>query len=188
MKVISIPAIIILWILAAAPAIGVEVSPWKVERGRIQRVSAGLLAHDVDGLWSDSSKEDGIDLNIEVVFNYPNHPLPIGTLLSNLGVSINDRGGTSKLYAGLLWELVAARRIFLDLGIGIAVHNGKTKSDEKTEKALGSRILFRIPVELGYALSDIHRISIIFDHVSNAYLAEPNQGLDTLGLRFSRLF
>lgn len=51
-------------------------------------------------------------------------------------------------------------------------------------KELGSRNLFRIPFEIGFALNDRLRISIMFDHVSNAYLAQPNEGLDTLGVRF----
>ncbi len=188
MKIISIPAVAILLLLAAAPATGLEARAAKDTPGRIERISAGLLAHDVDGLWSNSRKERGIDLNIEVVLKHPKYPLPVGTLLTNLGMSINDRGGASKVYAGVLWEVGAPSKVFFNLGIGIAAHNGETKGGGRTEKALGSRILFRVPLEFGYAPNTLDRISILFDHISNGYLREPNQGLDTLGLRYSRLF
>ena len=49
-------------------------------------------------------------------------------------------------------------------------------------KVLGSRILFRIPIEIGFLFAKHHGVSIMFAHVSNAYLAEPNEGLDRIGI------
>ena len=57
-----------------------------------------------------------------------------------------------------------------------------------TAKQLGSRWLFRIPLEIGLCWKGRHRLSLMFDHVSNAYLASPNEGLDTLGVRYGFQF
>jgi hypothetical protein len=61
-------------------------------------------------------------------------------------------------------------------------------SNQEYKKSLGSRVLLRIPLEIGYSMTDHYEISILFDHISNAYLADPNEGLDTLGLRFGYRF
>ena len=174
--------------LVATPAIGIEPTPGQSGPGRLYGISAGLLAHDVDGLWSNSRAEGGVDFNTEIVFSYPGFSLPLGIVLSNFGLSVNDRGGMSKLYAGLLWEVEMRFDIFMNLGIGAALHDGELEIRGKDKKAFGSRILFRIPIEVGYALTKHHRVSIAFDHVSNAYLADPNDGLDTLGLRYGYRF
>ncbi len=71
---------------------------------------------------------------------------------------------------------------------GAAVHDGELETGEGGKKQLGSRLLLRIPFEIGYSISYHHRISLAFDHVSNAYLASPNEGMDTLGLRYGYRF
>jgi hypothetical protein len=148
----------------------------------------GLLAHDVGGLWSRSRAEGGADFNAEFVLRKPSLSLLEGTLMPNLGVSVNSQGGTSKVYGGMLWEFMLANGLFFNSGLGLAIHNGSLESDDPNEKELGSRVLFRVPLELGFTFSERHRISIMFDHVSNAYLANPNEGLDTIGLRYGLQF
>ena len=103
-------------------------------------------------------------------------------------MSINTQGDTSKLYGGILWELERKSRLFVDLGVGIAVHGGELDTNQEDKKSLGSRVLLRIPFEIGYLITEHYEISILFDHVSNVYLAHPNEGLDTLGLRIGYRF
>jgi len=75
------------------------------------------------------------------------------------------------------------------VGLGITVHNGETDNDAVTDKnQLGSPILLRLSFESGRVFKQHHLISIMFDHVSNAYLADPNKGLDTLGIRYGYRF
>ena len=154
----------------------------------IREVRIGLLAHDVDGLWSGDSREEGTDINAEMVF-CPTWAILGGVVRPNLGISINDSGDTSKVYGGGLWEYSWNNGFFLDIGGGIAVHNGETDDTSKTDKKyLGSSILFRITFEAGFTIEKHHRISMMFDHISNGYLADPNDGLDTLGIRYGYLF
>ena len=148
----------------------------------------GLLAHDVGGLWSHSRAEGGVDINAEFVFKRPSLKLLAGSVYPNIGVSINNQGGTSKFYGGLLWEFLFENGLFANTGVGLAIHNGQLESDDANNKQLGSRILFRIPIEFGFTIYERHRLSIMFDHISNAYLASPNEGLDTLGVRYGFQF
>jgi len=148
----------------------------------------GLLAHDVGRLWSYTRSEGGADVNAEMVFRKPSFTLWGGTILSNVGFSINSQGDTSKIYGGVLWEFLFSNGFFFNIGTGLAFHNGQLESDDSNKKQLGSRILFREPIEFGFTFFERHRISILFDHISNADLAEPNEGLDTLGVRYGYQF
>ena len=151
-------------------------------------IRVGVLVHDVDGLWSGLRKEGGVDLSVEILLRILSFPLVYGRVHPNLGATVNTQGDTSKVYLGLLWDLETFFGLFFNLGLGGAVHNGDLDSGASNRKQLGARILFRIPFEVGFALAPNHRISVVFDHISNAYLAKPNQGLDTLGVRYSLRF
>ncbi|MEJ2156915.1 MAG: hypothetical protein P8X96_16380, partial [Desulfobacteraceae bacterium] len=91
----------------------------------VHELRLGLLDHDVDGLWSRSRREEGSDINAEVILT-PSLNLLGGTVRPNLGFSVNDRGLTSKVYAGALWHYTWYQRFFLELSLGLAVHNGVT--------------------------------------------------------------
>ncbi|MGD8293349.1 MAG: acyloxyacyl hydrolase [Desulfobacterales bacterium] len=148
----------------------------------LYEIRMGILAHDVT-LWSRTREEGGVDVNAEFIFGFPGSELLSGVVYSNLGLSLNSRGDTSKAYAGLLWEYMWQSDIFFNLGLGLAVHDGQLDSSDD-KKALGSRILFRIPIEFGLLFTERQGVSVMFDHVSNAYLADPNEGLDTIGVRY----
>ena len=179
---------VILFTPAATQANETRQAPDKIALGWLHTIRVGVLAHDVNNLWSGTRKESGVDLNAEIIFSRPSFSLLSGDIRPNLGASINTQGDTSKLYGGILWELEMKSGIFLNLGIGAAVHNGELDTSREDKKSLGSRVLLRIPIEIGYSLSEHHQISILFDHVSNAFLVDPNEGLDTLGLRYGYRF
>ena len=132
-------------------------------------------------------KENGADINAEIIFKRPRLGLLQGNVRPNLGISVNNQGDTSKIHGEILWEF-ASKALFFNTGIGVALHNGELEADKDHKKGLGARILFRIPIEAGLTIHDRHRLSILFEHVSNGYLAHPNEGLDLLGLRYSFLF
>ena len=174
--------------LAAAPAIAAEPGLPADHDGQFHRVLFGVLAHDVGGLWSGTRREGGVDINGEIVFCPTGLPAWAGTLRPNLGLSVISRGDTSKLYGGVIWELNIPNGFFLATGLGVAVHTGELDTDDNDKKSLGSRVLFRIPIEFGYQLTARHSLSILFDHVSNAGLASPNEGQDTIGIRYGYAF
>ena len=164
-------------------ALGSEERPKYQNGGWLSDIRVGILAHDVP-IWSLSRKEGGVDFNAEFIFRWPNYSLLAGIVRSNLGITLNNQGDTSKIYSGFLWEYIWQSGLFLDLGLGLAVHDGELETSDDDKKELGSRVLFRIPIEIGLLFAEHHGLSIMFDHVSNAYLAEPNEGLDTIGIRY----
>ena len=150
-------------------------------------IRIGILAHDVP-IWSLTQKESGTDFNTEFIFNWPHYTPSKGIVRSNIGISLNNQGGTSKIYSGVLWEYSWQSGLFFNLGLGLSLHNGELETSDGDKKELGSRLLFRIPVESGLFITKHHGLSIMFDHVSNAYLASPNEGLDTIGFRYTYRF
>ena len=154
----------------------------------LQEVTLGLLAHDVDGMWSGSRAEGSMDVHAGLVFRRPEWSVASGVVRPYVGLSLSTRGDTSKFYAGGLWQYRSDSGWFVQLGLGAAIHNGERESDDPDEKELGSRLLFHIPIEVGRIIGGHHRVSIYFDHVSNAGLAHENEGLDTLGVRWSYAF
>ena len=136
----------------------------------------------MDGLWSGDAKEDGSDLCAEIVFDKPLFRLLFATAQPNAGVTLNSRGHTSKLFGGfkLAWEPLPD--FLVSTGLGLAVHTGKYDTDAPDRKSLGSPVLFRIPIEFGWRITPRYCLWLAFDHISNAYLFWPNDGLDTLGL------
>jgi hypothetical protein len=182
LKRLGVTAVMIA-IAVAAPAMAGDggVAAWLYE------VRAGLLYHDMDYLWSNARFERGVDFNGEVTFA-PALALFGGAFRGSLGASVNSDGGTSKAYLDLRYQYDFDSGIFVSAGGGGAVHDGALTAGRDDRKALGSRLLFHIPVEAGYRFTPHQSVSVYFDHMSNAGLARNNEGLDTLGLRYGYRF
>ncbi len=156
--------------------------------GLVDELKIGVLAHDVPDLWSGFQAEpDAADINVETIFS-PSVAFLGGTIRPALGASINTEGYTSNVYLDARWQLEMNSGVFLGLGVGAAVHDGQLKLKNLDEKALGSRVLFHIPVELGYRFDAHNSLSAYFEHMSNAYTVDPNEGMDRLGVRYGYRF
>jgi hypothetical protein len=154
----------------------------------IHELRLGVAAHDVDGLWSGERKERGVDYMVELVMGPSLGEVYSGTIRPNFGFTLNNRGYTSKAYGGVIWHWSNDRQLTFELGLGIAAHTGERETDEGDEKQLGSKLLFRVPIELGWEFKERQRISLFFEHVSNAWLADENEGMDLLGARWAWRF
>jgi lipid A 3-O-deacylase len=156
--------------------------------GLIDEVKIGVLAHDVPDLWSGFQAEpDSADINVEAIFS-PSIAFLGGTIRPALGASINTQGYTSNVYLDARWQLEMNCGVFLGLGVGGTVHDGQLELKNADEKALGSRILFHIPAEIGYRFDAHNSLSAYFEHMSNAYTVDPNEGMDRLGVRYGYRF
>ena len=139
----------------------------------------GVFVHDTANWWGCQKKESGFDINGEVI-------LGAGWIRPNAGMNINSAGHTSKIYAGVVVEPDVGD-LLVSFGLGLAVHDGELIGDE-CNRSLGFRVLFRVSLELGWKFGR-HRIMIIWDHISNArILAEVNDGLDVMGVRYGFSF
>lgn len=174
--------------LAALALLGATLaSPAAAQQPLVREIKLGALVHDVPGLWSGFRLEQGYGVNAEVVLS-PSVPFLGGDIRPAIGGTWSTSGDTSKGYFDLRWEIESRSGLFLGLGIGAAVHNGLVDPTDPNRKALGARVLFHFPLEVGIRLDRHNSLSIYFDHISNGYTASPNEGLDTLGVRYGYRF
>jgi lipid A 3-O-deacylase len=152
----------------------------------ISEVRFGLVEQGVL-IFSNHRRESGIGLSGDVVFERPSFDLLYGSVHPILGGGVSLNGGTNRLYGALPWEFEKSS-FFIDVGSGFAVHDGRLHGDSEDEKHYGSRVLFYHQMDLGYAITEHYRLALVFDHMSNAYLAKPNNGMNTFGLRLGYRF
>lgn len=187
MRPICLPIIIVLVLAAPAAAEAGELST---------ELKLGALAHDVnpryvDGqpsLFGNHVEPASLDINLEALFPPFFRPVLGGTLRPAIGVTINTAGGTSQAYADVRWQYELPSDIFFALGVGAAVHDGNLDSEDPNHRALGTRVLFHIPVEIGLRVDERNSVSLFWDHASNAGLNEENPGMDRVGIRYGYRF
>lgn len=152
----------------------------------ISEIRGGLYAHDIDLL--SFHREGGSDINGEILFSSPEVFDVIWSPRPHIGATVNMSGNTSHVYGGLTWDLDLPAGFFVEANLGGAVHDGYLDTDKGTRKSLGSRVLFRFGGALGYNLTEHWNVSVQMEHISNAYLADPNEGMDNLGVRLGYRF
>jgi lipid A 3-O-deacylase len=151
-------------------------------------VKIGILDHDVSGLWSGFRREErSADINVEALLS-PSVAFLGGTIRPAVGASINTSGQTSHAYIDARWHYETQAGIFFGLGLGGAIHDGELDGRDPDRKALGSRLLFHIPIEVGYRFDAHSSVSMYFEHISNGYTQDVNEGLDRLGIRYGYHF
>ncbi len=147
----------------------------------------GVSAHDVGAF--GRNKESGGNINLELrftpfewsIWKMIYEPQP------HIGIHLNSDNNTNQIYAGAGWAFDITTNIVLSGTLGLALHDGKTSTTLLNKKELGSHVLFRESLDAGYRLTKTQTISIYLDHISNAGIAENNEGLDTFGLRYAYL-
>jgi len=154
----------------------------------VNEIKVGVLRHDVPDLWSGFQLEPtSVDINGEILFQ-PSMPFLFGQIRPALGVTANTRGATSHAYVDMRWQIEAPSGLFFALGLGAAVHDGTTDDSRADRKALGSRLLFHIPAEIGWRFDGHNSVSVYFEHTSNAYTQTFNEGMDRIGVRYGYRF
>lgn len=167
----------------------------------VSEIRVGALLHDT-GPFS-ASDEDGVDTNIELLFESPDIFSFMWSPRPHLGVSYNSGGDTSQLYTGLTWEWSFWSGWFAGFSFGGMVHDGRLVGVDGEHKSLGCRFLFRESVNAGYRFNKRHALMLHFDHSSNAGLCKKNtrdgtaegrhvvtvnEGLESVGIRYGYMF
>jgi lipid A 3-O-deacylase len=112
-----------------------------------------------------------------------------------IGAAFNTDGLTDQYYLGATWSWMLASNI-INPGDGIVLgyffgpgfNDGQLHNGDATRKALGSHILFREALDLGYQINATWEISTYIDHISNGGLAKENQSINDIGLRLGYRF
>jgi len=155
-------------------------------------IRVGVYKHDASIL--GHQKERGEDINVEILFTSPVVLEKIASPRPNLGGLVNTAGQTDQLYTGLTWTwdflqdvLTGGDGFYLEGTLGISLHNGNISvsepADTQQDKSLGSRVLFREDVDIGYRFTPRWSLAISYNHISNANLAKRNEGLNDFGVR-----
>ena len=159
----------------------------------VNEVKIGVLANDIAFL--GRHVEAGTDVNLELLFNSPALLKVIGSPRPDLGMTINSAGETQRGYAGLTWGVTLTHSllrpddgIFLNGSLGGAYQDGYTNSPAPQRKELGSPVLFRESIELGYQATARLSLSAFIEHMSNADLAPHNDGMTDAGARIGIKF
>lgn len=162
----------------------------------------GAAAHDVHFF---GGKEHGVDFNPELIMPSPVADAWAASLPAYLrwlvqprptfGGEINSSRYTDQFYFGAKWSWLLANNIFqpgdgFSAGIffGGAVNDGEIVSSKPDRKSLGSHILFREELEVGYWINPVIELSAFVDHVSNAGFARYNQSINDVGARIGFRF
>tara|TARA_Y100001960_G_C14766853_1_gene877497 strand:- start:2578 stop:3060 length:483 start_codon:yes stop_codon:yes gene_type:complete len=157
----------------------------------------GILKHAVSVI-GNTTKETGLDGNLEFLWNSPDWLKFLWTPQPHLGFSFNgSSNNTDVAYTGLSWEKIIWRSAFLNFSFGLALHNGKLSynpdvpfpSDYNRHREFGCRVVFRESFEAGWKLPKEQSLSIMWSHYSHAGLCgDQNEGLDNLGVRYGYRF
>ncbi|HJU14927.1 MAG TPA: acyloxyacyl hydrolase [Stellaceae bacterium] len=181
-------------VLAAAFLSVALAGPAAAQQAKIvDELKLGVLSHDVGFLGHHI--ESGADVNVEMLFTPPPLLSVIGSPRPMIGADVNTNGKTSDGYFGLTWgiKLIQSlfgwgRGVFLNGGLGGAVHNGFIDTAPPDRKKLGSPVLFHLSAELGLDLTPRTSISVFVDHMSNANLGSHNAGITNAGARLGFKF
>jgi hypothetical protein len=148
-----------------------------------------------DAVYTQHDFEPGAFIDGEFLFASP-FPRHEGTFIDALlrprpdvGVTISTTGGTSQAYAGLTWDFPLIGGFFLEASAGGMIHNGDLDHPHGVHgPRLGSRVLFRESLGLGYDINAHWNVMIMIDHGSDAGLTRRNDGITlagaTVGYRF----
>jgi lipid A 3-O-deacylase len=165
-------------------------------RGQIlDEVRFGLYQHDTNVV--GDQKETGVDFSVELL----SRPLKILQIVGSprfvFGTMINSAHQTDQAYIGLIrgWQLSRGvlqsdDSIFLEGVLGGDWNDGKIDVRgtplEQHWKSHGSHLLFRTGLDLGYRINPSWSAAISFNHISNAGLVTPNEGMNDLGFIINR--
>jgi lipid A 3-O-deacylase len=155
----------------------------------VDEVRVAVYQHDTPII--GSHRESGADFGFEALST------PLWSQSAPrfvLGGIVNTAGKTDQIYAGFAGTYDFLHRIFtgddavfIEGMVGGAVHDGKldvrgTPAAQEW-KSHGSRFVFHVGFDFGYRFNPTWSLALTFFHISNANIAQPNQGSNDIGLR-----
>lgn len=165
-------------------------------------VFTGVYAHDVDDGISFGKFEDGAQIVTGVRTTALDELKFLGRPRVHLLVGVNTSGGTNYLASGLAWRFPLSERLYVQPGIGLAIHDGRVNlpspdepgltpaerlkrlNDFQTKLDLGSRVLFEPELSIGWKATRRLSVEVSWIHLSHGKLAgDYNPGVGDIGLR-----
>lgn len=172
---------------AATPSLYRSTSPL-VDMFRLDEARIGISDHDTGVFGTDKEAGPTIALSMRFtaltgdIWDVLQNPRPF------IGANINTTSDTSAINAGANWDWYFMKRAFASFAFGGALHNGKEATTRLDRKELGSHALFYLALELGYRIDVHNSVALRIDHMSNAKMADNNEGLDSVGIMYGYHF
>lgn len=163
----------------------------------IEEVRIGVMQHNICVIdCNNADKEDGPNINGEIVFGSPDLFRYILSPRPYAVASYNTAGKTSYAGVGLAWNWQFAEGWSLEPGLGYVFHDGANESpfpqgdprgDAFTQEnvLLGSDDLFRTSLALNRDFGENWGGQLLYEHLSHGQILGNgrNQGLDNIGVR-----
>jgi lipid A 3-O-deacylase len=165
-------------------------------------VFAGVYAHDVDDDISYGKFERGAQIVVGARTTALDELAFLGKPRVHLLAGVNTHGGVNYVASGLAWRFNLARRVYIQPGLGLALHDKRVAfpspdepgisdverasrlNDFRNKLDLGSRVLFEPELTLGWKATDRLSAELSWIHLSHARLAgRYNPGVADVGLR-----
>jgi hypothetical protein len=192
-------------VLAMLAALLLLLTVWRPAQAQnvtYSEVKLGINDHDTTLL---GGREHGIDINPELLLASPvddawaaTVPVWVRWLVQprfTIGGQINTAGETNQAYFGATWGWRLASDIFMPndgfvvgFFFGPGFNDGQIDGANPARKGLGSHVLFREALDLGYEINRTYTISLFVDHISNGGLARLNQSINDIGVRLGVRF
>jgi lipid A 3-O-deacylase len=183
--------------LAAASSAALPGAAHADDGGIVDEFRLGVYEHDASIL--GHQKETGADIGAELLFTSPAFLQAIWSPRPVIGGLVNTSGETDQAYGGLTWTWDFASNVLRD-GDGFYVEgtlgggwndgkiNVSAPLESQQRKSLGSNALFREDLDIGYHITPRWSLAVSYNHISNADLAERNEGLNDIGVRVGLKF
>ena len=112
------------------------------------------------------------------------------SLHPQVGTDLNLQGKTSAVFAGFAGVITLQGGVFIEADLGGSVNNGYTSNPPagSNRSELGCNALFREALIIGVPLSDRLSVMAMAEHMSNANLCQPNNGITNVGVKLGYSF
>lgn len=200
-------------LLASLMSGPISVDAGAAESGLLSEVKFGILVHDIaQNHKAENSIDFNLELDFAKLDIFDTGNKVLDFILSPkpmIGASINSAGDTHYGYAGLNWKYEFENGIFVSPSFDLAIHTGRLHqlsrpctADELADACarrepvgliyvedhkprLGSRVLFREGIEIGYRFTGGHSVSLFVTHLSQGgFFDHNNDGMNFVGIRY----
>lgn len=126
------------------------------------------------------------DEHFGLAYDFPPDTIPFsGSPGLDIGGTFNTANGESTVHAAAIWRNhILWSPLFFEGAFGGGLHDGYLIDAPEGARIMGCRFNFYESIALGVTFWNGNAISISYEHMSNADICPPNEGLSNMGVRW----